>query len=227
MLTLGITLRRRVSTFRGGRRREAQQLADCVAPIVPTPTRSRCAPGFVCTGAADALLVRFQQTRALARFLPRASSARSTRNGRSPLELSRPALSAAHAAEHSSALHLSLRAECALQFAFQVTRRGRRQAAACGCSSRRPHAAGAAAGGLPRPAWRDAGRAEPHPPLQGARHLHRQLRRRLVGLLGVAGSGEGYGWGEGEGEGEGDGNRESRLRHSARPPPPRRSWAAS
>ena len=40
MLTLGITLRRRVSTFRGGRRREAQQLADCVAPIVPTPTRS-------------------------------------------------------------------------------------------------------------------------------------------------------------------------------------------
>ena len=34
MLTLGITLRRRVSTFRGGRRREAQQLADCVAPIV-------------------------------------------------------------------------------------------------------------------------------------------------------------------------------------------------
>ena len=71
MLTLGITLRRRVSTFRGGRRREAQQLADCVAPIVPTPTRSVCA-GFRLhrgcnelnkpTRAADPLLVDFQQT---------------------------------------------------------------------------------------------------------------------------------------------------------------------
>ena len=137
--------------------------------------------------------------------LARGSRALDAHNGRSQVELARPALSAAHAAEHSSALHLSLRAECALQFAFQVTRRGRRQAAACGCGSRRPHAAGAAAGGLPRPAWRDAGRAEPHPPLQGARHLHRQLRCRLVGLLGLAGSGEGYGWGQGEGKGESEG----------------------
>ena len=45
MLTLGIMLRRRVSGFaaeRGLRRREAQQLADCVAPIdrdAPTSPR--------------------------------------------------------------------------------------------------------------------------------------------------------------------------------------------
>ena len=53
MLTLGITLRRRVSTFRGGRRREAQQLADCVAPIAPNAdalgVRRRVSSG---TGAA-------------------------------------------------------------------------------------------------------------------------------------------------------------------------------
>ena len=108
-----------------------------------------------------------------------------TNNG-SPLKVARPALSAALAAEHSAALRLSFRAECALQLAFQVTRRGRRQAAACRCGSCRPHAAGAAASGLSGPAWRHAGRAEPHPPLQGARHLHRQLRPRLVRLLGLA-----------------------------------------